>query len=107
MQAYTRIYVGDSIQFGGSLRMYTLTGPEDYMRPEQRVELKDEDRRSKESPKEEKKVRVPKLKIRYLGERGSGINEELQRQLQESTWGFDEDAVGTNCVFKLISIGRR
>ena len=91
--------------------MYTLTGPEDYMRPEQRIELKDEDRRSKESPreekKEEKKVRVPKLKIRYLGERGSGMNEELQRQLQESTWGFDEDAVGVNCVSKLIPIGRR
>ena len=91
--------------------MYTLTGPEDYMRPEQRIELEDEDRRSKESPreekKEEKKVRVPKLKIRYLGERGSGMNEELQRQLQESTWGFDEDAVGVNCVSKLIPIGRR
>ena len=109
MQVYTRIYVGDSIQFGGSLRMYTLTGPEDYMRPEQKIELKDEDRRPRESPKEsskvEKKVHVPKVKIRYLGERRAGMNEELQRQLQEGTWGFDEDAVGTN-EDSVLSLGR-
>lgn len=97
MQTYNRIYVGDAIQFGGSLRMYTLTGPDEYLRPEMKVELKDEDRRSKEMPKEVKKdttkVHAPKFKIRYLGERKSGVDADLQRQLQEGSWGFDEDAV--------------
>jgi singapore isolate B (sub-type 7) whole genome shotgun sequence assembly, scaffold_2 len=73
--------------------MYTLTGPNEKMRPEKKVELKEEDRRKPELPKPEKLVHVPKLKIRYLGERPSGMNEELQKQLQEGTWGFDEDAV--------------
>lgn len=52
--------------------MYTLTGPNEKMRPEKKVELKEEDRRKPELPKPEKLVHVPKLKIRYLGERPSG-----------------------------------
>lgn len=75
--------------------MYSLTGPIEFMRPEKKVELKEEDRRKNETKtKDEKKVHVPKLKIRFLGERGMGVDENLQQQLQEGTWGFDEDAVG-------------
>ncbi len=106
-KTYTRLYVGDYLQFGGSLRMYSLTGPSEFMRPEKKVELKEEDRRKNETkPKEEKKVHVPKLKIRFLGERGLGIDENLQQQLQEGTWGFDEDAVSMKWEWNVDGRGK-
>lgn len=77
------------------------------MRPEKKVELKEEDRRKNETkPKEEKKVHVPKLKIRFLGERGLGIDENLQQQLQEGTWGFDEDAVSMKWEWNVDGRGK-
>ncbi len=87
--------------------MYSLTGPSEFMRPEKKVELKEEDRRKNETkPKEEKKVHVPKLKIRFLGERGLGIDENLQQQLQEGTWGFDEDAVSMKWEWNVDGRGK-
>ena len=87
--------------------MYSLTGPSELMRPEKQIELKEEDKRPRTvEKKEEKRVHVPKLKIRFLGERGSGIDESLQHSLQESTWGFDEDAV-LNEILESTIDGRR
>lgn len=34
-----KLHVGDFIQFGGSTRMYTVTGPSEMMEPETKVEL--------------------------------------------------------------------
>ena len=42
---YYSMHVGDFLQFGGSLRIYTLTGPSEKMLPEEKVVLRDEDRR--------------------------------------------------------------
>lgn len=38
-------------------------------------------------------MKAPKIKIQYLGERHAGDSNGLQEQLQQATWGFDEDAV--------------
>ena len=85
---------GDFLQFGGSMRVYTLTGPSDKMLPEEKVVIREEDKRPKEKETSEKKyVKAPKIKIQYLGERHAGDSNGLQEQLQQATWGFDEDAV--------------
>ena len=88
------MHVGDFLQFGGSMRVYTLTGPSDKMLPEEKVVIREEDKRPKEKETSEKKyVKAPKLKIQDLGERHAGDSNGLQEQLQQATWGFDEDAV--------------
>lgn len=91
---YYSMHVGDFLQFGGSLRIYTLTGPCEKMLPEEKVVLRDEDRRPKTSESAEKKyVKAPKIKIQFLGERHAQSGGSIQEQLQQATWGFDEDAV--------------
>lgn len=87
------MHVGDFLQFGGSTRVYTLTGPSDKMLPEEKVVIRDEDKRPKEQVSTEKKyVKAPKIKIKFLDERHAG-DSGIQEQLQQATWGFDEDAV--------------
>lgn len=94
---YYSMHVGDFLQFGGSFRIYTLTGPSEKMVPEEKVVLRDEDRRPKTSESsessEKKYVKAPKIKIQFLGERHAQSGGSIQEQLQQATWGFDEDAV--------------
>ena len=64
------------------------------MLPEEKVVIREEDRRSKTSePAEKKYVKAPKIKIQFLGERHAQDGGSIQEQLQQATWGFDEDAV--------------
>lgn len=42
------MHVGDFLQFGGSMRVYTLTGPSDKMLPEEKLVIREEDKRPKE-----------------------------------------------------------
>lgn len=68
--------------------MYTVTGPSDMMEPETKVELasRKSDREGKEN-----KVKVGRVRIRYLGERGStSWNSDA---LEGRGIDFDEDAV--------------
>ena len=68
--------------------MYTVTGPSEMMEPETKVELP---RRRSEIDGKDDRVKVGRVRIRYLGERGSTSWD--RDALEGRGIDFDEDAV--------------
>ena len=92
-QTYTPLHVGDYLQFGGSMRMYTLTGPSEMMQPEQEIKIERQvlQEEKVEEKKQERKYKVDKLNIVYLGEKKA--NPSYDRDMFDRSRLDDDDGV--------------